>query len=160
MPTSAPPASKRSVRPPLTTDAVDCIFCEIVAGRSPAHVVAEDERTMAFMDINPLVRGHVLVVPRAHATQLWEMTFEDGQALMRVTQRVADAVHRALEPDGINLLHATGEAAGQTVFHVHLHVVPRWFDDGFRPPMVPERGLDPDLATPAAEIRAALDGAP
>jgi histidine triad (HIT) family protein len=137
-----------------------CIFCEIAAGRSPAHVVAEDERTMAFMDINPLVRGHVLVVPRAHAAQLWEMAPEDGDALMRATQRVAEAVSRAFEPQGINLLHATGEAAGQTVFHVHLHVVPRWFDDGFRPPLVPERGLDPDLATPAAEIRAALRQTP
>jgi histidine triad (HIT) family protein len=138
---------------------VDCIFCEIVAGRSPAHVVAEDERTMAIMDINPLVRGHVLVIPRAHAGRLWEMATDDGQALMSATQRVADAVNRAFQPDGINLFHATGEAAGQTVFHVHLHVVPRWFDDRFRPPVVPDRGLDPDLATPAAEIRAAMDHA-
>lgn len=112
---------------------------------------------MAFMDINPLVRGHVLVVPRAHAARLWEMGSEDGHALMRAAQRVADAVNRAFRPDGINLFHATGEAAGQTVFHVHLHVVPRWFDDAFRPPTIPARGLDPDLATPAAEIRAALD---
>jgi histidine triad (HIT) family protein len=133
-----------------------CVFCEIVAGTSPAHVVAEDERTMAFMDINPLVRGHVLVIPRAHAARLWEMAPDDGRALMSATQRVADAVDRAFQPDGINLFHATGEAAGQTVFHVHLHVVPRWFDDHFRPPIVPDRGLDPDLATPAAQIRVAL----
>jgi histidine triad (HIT) family protein len=135
---------------------VDCIFCQIVAGESPAHIVAEDERTIAFMDIDPLVRGHVLVVPRSHARDLWEMAVEDGDALMRATRRIAGAVHRAFRPDGVNLFHATGEAAGQTVFHVHLHVVPRWFGDAFRPPLVPERGLDPDLATPAAEIRAAL----
>lgn len=135
---------------------MDCVFCEIVAGTSPAHVVAEDERTMAFMDINPLVRGHVLVVPRAHAAQLWEMAPDDGQALMGTTQRVADAVHRALRPDGINLFHATGEAAGQTVFHVHLHVVPRWFDDGFRPPLIPRRRGDPSLADTADRIRAHL----
>lgn len=137
-----------------------CVFCEIVAGAAPAHVVAEDERTIAFMDIDPLVRGHVLVVPRAHARDLWEMAIEDGDALMRTTRRVAGAVNRAFDPDGVNLFHATGEAAGQTVFHVHLHVVPRWYDDAFRPPLVPERGLDPDLATPAAEIRAALDADP
>jgi histidine triad (HIT) family protein len=135
---------------------VDCVFCAIAAGESPAHLVAEDERTMAFMDIDPLVRGHVLVIPRAHAARLWEVPPDDGHALMRATQRVADAVNRAFQPDGVNLFHATGEAAGQTVFHVHLHVVPRWFDDGFRPPIIPERGLDLDLATPAAEIRAAL----
>ena len=134
-----------------------CVFCDIAAGRSPAHVVMADDRTMAFMDINPLVRGHVLVIPRAHAGRLWDMSAVDGDALMRSTQRVADAVDRALRPDGINLFHATGEAAGQTVFHVHLHVVPRWYGDAFRPPIVPERGLDPDLATPAAEIRAELE---
>jgi histidine triad (HIT) family protein len=133
-----------------------CVFCEIVAGRSPAHVVAEDERTMAFMDIAPLARGHVLVVPRAHASELWDTSPEDGAALMQTTLRVAAAVKAAFEPEGVNLFHATGEAAGQSVFHVHLHVVPRWLGDAFRPPMVPVRDLDPDLAGTAAEIRAAL----
>lgn len=83
---------------------------------------------------------------RAHVARLWEMASDDGHALMRATQRVADAVNRALRPDGLNLTHATGEAAGQAVFRVHLHVVPRWFDDGFRSP----------LADTAARIRAHL----
>ena len=133
-----------------------CVFCDVAAGRASAHIVAEDERTMAFMDIDPLVRGHVLVIPRVHGPELWSTTPEDGAALMRMTQRVAEAIQRAFVPDGVNLFHATGAAAGQTVFHVHLHVVPRWFGDAFRPPLVPERGLDTDLATPAAQIRAAI----
>jgi len=133
-----------------------CIFCSIVAGSAPAHVVEEDARTIAFMDINPLVRGHVLVVPRAHAAELWEMAIDDGAALMRMTQRIAGAVHAAFAPDGVNLFHATGAAAGQTVFHVHMHVVPRWDGDAFRPPTIPQRGVDPDLDTPAEAIRVAL----
>jgi histidine triad (HIT) family protein len=140
--------------------AAGCVFCEVVAGRAPAHVVAEDERTLAFMDINPIVRGHVLVVPRTHADALWRMDPADGDAVMRATQRVAAAIDRAFHPDGVNLFHSTGEAAGQTVFHVHMHLVPRWFDDGFLPPQIPERGLDRDLASPAAELRAAMDGPP
>jgi histidine triad (HIT) family protein len=133
-----------------------CIFCEIAAGRAPAHVVAEDERTMAFMDIAPLTRGHVLVVPRAHSAALWEMSDDDGAAMMRTTLRVATAVNAAFRPEGLNVFHATGGVAGQTVFHVHLHVVPRWSNDGFRPPLIPQRRGDPDLAGTAARIRAAL----
>jgi histidine triad (HIT) family protein len=133
-----------------------CVFCEIVAGRSPAHVVAHDERTVAFMDIAPLSRGHVLIVPRAHAAELWAISPEDGSALMHAALRVAAAVNEAFQPEGLNLFHATGEAAGQTVFHVHLHVVPRWRHDGFRPPIIPDRAGDPMLAETADRIRAAL----
>lgn len=133
-----------------------CVFCQIVAGESPAHIVAEDQRCLAFMDIAPLSRGHVLVVPRAHSSGLLDMSPDDGAAVMRTTLRVAAAVNTALRPDGMNLFHATGEAAGQSVFHAHLHVVPRWHGDGFRPPIIPERVQDDALDETAALIRAHL----
>ena len=133
-----------------------CAFCAIVAGEAPAHVVWSDERTLAFMDRAPLVPGHVLVIPRTHSAELWEMSLEDGAAVMRTTLRVAAAVKGALNPEGMNLFHSTGEAAGQDVFHVHLHVVPRWRDDGFLPPVIPHRAGDPHLADTAARIRAEI----
>lgn len=105
------------------------------------------------MDIAPLVPGHVLVLPRAHSVKLWQMPPDDATAVMQTTLRVAGAVNAAFAPEGVNVFHATGEVAGQTVFHVHLHVVPRWRDDGFRPPLIPHRKGDPDLAATATRIR-------
>jgi histidine triad (HIT) family protein len=109
-----------------------CVFCEIVAGRAPASVVYRDDLCIAFMDTTPVNAGHLLVVPITHATYLADLDPQAGSALFNVAQRLSAAVRKSgLRAEGINLLLADGEAAGQEVFHVHLHVLPRFPDDGF-----------------------------
>ena len=108
-----------------------CLFCGILAGREPASIVHRDSESCAFMDIFPVNPGHVLVVPTSHAAYLAELDPEAGAGLFRVGQRVAAAL-RSSGPrcEGVNLLLADGEAAGQEIFHVHLHVIPRYRGDG------------------------------
>ena len=107
----------------------DCPFCAITAGDAPASMLHEDERSVAFLDIGPASEGHALVVPREHSVGLADLPEETGGHLFRVAQRVAAALREALDPDGVNLFLADGEAAGQEVFHVHIHVLPRYEDD-------------------------------
>ena len=118
---------------------MDCVFCKIRDGQIPSTRIFEDERTLAFMDINPLNDGHCLVITRAHAPTIFEVDVADLQAAVAAAQRVALALKRALAPDGLNLLQANGAAAFQSVPHVHLHLVPRWTGDGkgFDWPLVP-----------------------
>jgi histidine triad (HIT) family protein len=111
-------------------DTVDCIFCAIVARQAPSSVVFEDDVCLAFMDLYPMVPGHLLVVPKTHAANLSELDEATGMHLFRIAQRMAAAVRGSgLHCEGINLFLADGEAAGQDVFHVHLHVVPRFQGD-------------------------------
>jgi histidine triad (HIT) family protein len=128
----------------------DCIFCKIVAGDLPAIVVDEDERTIAFMDIAPATRGHALVIPRAHAEDLLSVDVEDLKAVAVACKRLAGRVKERLGADGVNLINACGAAAWQTVFHFHVHVVPRYESDPLRLPWVPEPG-DPDVIAAAAQ---------
>ncbi len=102
-----------------------CIFCEIAAQRAPAAIVYEDSVTLAFMDLYPLSPGHSLVIPRAHYIELFDLSREAGAAVMQTAQKVARALKTEFQPDGMNILHGSGRAAGQTVFHFHLHLVPR-----------------------------------
>jgi len=114
------------------SETTECVFCGIVAGELEASLVDTAERTVAFMDIQPLTPGHVLVVPRRHASSLQELDPEDGSELFRVGQHAAAALRgSSLRCDGVNLFLADGVAAGQDVFHVHLHVFPRFEGDGF-----------------------------
>ena len=135
-----------------------CVFCDIVAGTAPARRVFEDETVVAFLDIRPISRGHVLVVPRAHAARLEELAPDDGAAMFRVGQRLARALARSdLTPDGAHLVLNDGRAAFQTVDHAHLHVLPRWNGDRLRlaAGLLRRRPDDPDAV--AALIRAGLD---
>jgi histidine triad (HIT) family protein len=132
-----------------------CIFCAIVAGRSPSETVYEDEHAIAFMDINPALDGHTLVVPRTHTPDLWEIPEADARNVMGATVRVAAIIRKALEPDGINIMHATGVVAFQSVFHFHLHLIPRWSGDPIRLPFVPRPGDRTKIAEIAGKIRAA-----
>jgi histidine triad (HIT) family protein len=109
---------------------MDCVFCKIRDGQIPSTRVYEDERTICFMDINPLNEGHCLVVTRAHATTLYEADPADLQAAILTAKRVATALRAALAPDGLNMLQANGPAAFQSVPHFHLHLIPRWTGDG------------------------------
>jgi histidine triad (HIT) family protein len=108
----------------------DCVFCKIRDGEIPSLTVWEDERTLCFMDINPLNSGHCLVVTRAHAATLYDADDADLAAAMVTARRVALAIRSALQPDGLNLLQANGPAAFQSVPHFHLHLIPRWTNDG------------------------------
>ncbi len=135
---------------------MDCVFCKIRDGQIPSTRVFEDERTIAFMDINPLNEGHCLVMPRAHAATIFEADEADLRAAIVTAQRVARAIRTALRPDGLNLLQANGAAAFQSVPHLHFHLVPRSTGDGkgFDWPLVPG---DRDRIQAAAEkVRGAL----
>src|SRR5437660_1280938 len=128
----------------------DCIFCKIVAGELPSQRVDEDEQTVSFMDISPATRGHALVIPKSHAIDLREVDPDDLAAVVLAAQRLAQRVPDRLGADGVNLLNSCGPAAWQTVFHFHVHVIPRYADDPLRLPWVPAPG-DPDEIAAAAQ---------
>lgn len=110
----------------------DCKFCEILSGRLPSSIVYQDEHWTAFMDIQPVNPGHVLVVPNHHAASLADLDEDTGAHLFRIAQRLAQALRNSnLRCEGVNFLLADGEAAGQEIFHVHLHVFSRYKGDGF-----------------------------
>src|SRR3954468_9754131 len=118
----------------------DCLFCGIVAGDVPAQIVDSDEHTVAFMDISPATPGHALVVPRTHAADLFEISDEDLAHTSAAARRLAERIDEVLEPDGFNVLNSCRPAAWQTVFHFHLHVIPRYEDDPLKLPWTPRGG--------------------
>lgn len=143
------------------TDSPDsCVFCAIVAGRAPAVVVYEDEHTLAFLDIHPATRGHTLVIPKRHSRDLLSVPTEDALHVMRTVQRVAQALDAALHPDGINLIQANRRAAFQSVFHYHIHVIPRWSDDGLVPIWRHGRAEPEVLQTVGRAVREAIGHTP
>jgi histidine triad (HIT) family protein len=130
----------------------DCIFCKIVAGELPATIVDRDERTIAFMDINPATRGHALVIPRAHSRDLLDVDLADLSAVAAASQRLAARISERLGAQGVNLVNSCGSAAWQTVFHFHVHVIPRYTDDPLRLPWVPAPGDSAEIASAAQEL--------
>lgn len=133
-----------------------CIFCKIVAGEIPAAKVYEDALTIAFMDIGQVNPGHVLVASKRHAVTVLDLTPEEAAAIMVTAQRIAIAAQVAFEPDGITLFQANGEAGGQTVRHMHMHVLPRHAQDGVALSW-PRKEPAPQLLQGYAEqLRAAL----
>ena len=106
----------------------DCVFCGIVDGKLPSTTIAETERAIAFMDINPVTPGHALVIPRAHATDVFDVAEADLAACTALAKEIAGRAKDRLGADGVNLLNCSGEAAWQTVFHIHMHVIPRFKD--------------------------------
>jgi len=136
-----------------------CLFCGIVSGHVEGSRVYADERVIAFLDIKPVTAGHTLVVPRRHGAYLAELDPEDGSALFRAGMTIAAALRSSGLPcEGVNFLLADGEAAGQEVFHVHLHVVPRFAGDGFGLRLPPDYRTREraELDATAAQIRGAL----
>lgn len=131
----------------------DCIFCAIVSGQIPATKIDEDDRVVAFMDINPATRGHTLVIPRKHAANVLEIDPEDLAACTAMGQKIAQRAVRGLGADGVNLLNSCGEHAWQTVFHFHLHVIPRYQGDPLQLPWVPHPGDQEDIGAAAAVLR-------
>jgi histidine triad (HIT) family protein len=130
----------------------NCIFCKIVAGELPATIVDEDERTIAFMDVNPANRGHALVVPREHSADLLSVDRDDLVAVTLAAQRLAGRVKERLGADGVNLVNSCGAVAWQSVFHFHVHVIPRYEGDPLRLPWVPAPGDPEEIAAAAQEL--------
>jgi histidine triad (HIT) family protein len=133
--------------------AEDCLFCKIVAGEIPAQTIDEDEHTIAFMDINPWTRGHALVIPREHTPNLYEIPDEELARTAAAAKRLARRMKERLGCDGINLLNSCEPAAWQTVFHFHIHVIPRYDDDPLQLPTRPEEGDPEEIAKVAEELR-------
>ena len=131
----------------------DCIFCAIARGDGPAEIVAEDDHTVSFMDINPWTRGHALVIPRRHTPNLYEIGDEDLGLVMAAAKRLAQRMRDGLGCDGINLLNSTNAAAWQTVFHFHVHVIPRYEGDPLQLPGKPLDVDEDDLREVAGELR-------
>ena len=132
----------------------DCLFCKIAAGDIPATRVYEDERTIAFMDINPGTRGHLLVIPREHYADLLEIDPDELAAVTRTAQIMAARASDRLDAVGVNLLNSCGAQAWQTIFHFHVHVIPRYRDDPLRLPWVPGPGDADEIAAAGAALRA------
>ena len=138
----------------------ECVFCQIVAGESPASIFYQDEIALGFMTINPVTQGHALVIPKRHAAYLADLDEDTGRHLWTVTQRTATAIRNSgVRCEGINLFLADGEAALQDIFHVHIHVFPRYAGDPFK--LVTDWGAKPSrkqLDRVAQQIRSAYDG--
>lgn len=144
----------------VSARAANCIFCNIVRRKAPANIVDEDDHTLAFLDIRPINPGHVLVVPKEHAAGLAELSPADGGRMFIRAMAVAAALRSSgVRCEGVNLHLADGEAAGQDIFHVHMHVFPRYRGDGFGLRVGPDYGRIADrteLEEVAGKIRASL----
>jgi len=132
----------------------DCIFCKIVAGELPSLVVAEDDRTVAFLDVNPATPGHTVVIPKDHHVDLLTIDDDALASTTAAAKRVAALLTDRLDAVGVNLLNNCGAAAWQTVFHFHLHVVPRYADDPLRLPWVPAPGDRDEITATHATLTA------
>jgi histidine triad (HIT) family protein len=131
---------------------MDCIFCKIVAGEIPSIKVHEDELTVAFMDVNPGARGHLLIVPREHSPDVHAIGLRDLAAVAATAQKLAGLMVEKLGADGVNIIQNNGSAAWQTVFHYHVHVLPRYAGDPIRLPWTPTPGDQDEIKATAAEL--------
>lgn len=129
----------------------NCIFCKIIAGEIPSTAVYEDDDFRAILDVNPAARGHVIILPKKHAANIFELEDEEAAKIFPVAKKIATALKKTYQCDGVNVLQNNGEAAGQTVFHLHVHVIPRYYDDDVDIMWKP--GETPDLEAVAEEIK-------
>jgi histidine triad (HIT) family protein len=134
----------------------ECVFCSIVAGTAPSERVAESERALAVMDINPAADGHTLVITKAHAVDIWDLTPSDGSAVWDLALKVSEAIRDGLNPDGLTLFQANRRAGWQDVFHFHFHLVPRWHRDALVKPWLSEDSRRDGIGDAAAKIRLGL----
>lgn len=135
---------------------MSCLFCRIVAGEIPSTKIYEDATTYAFMDINPGTPGHALVIPRAHAADIHDVPPDVLGDMARTAQRVANAAKRHLGCGGVNIVQSSGAVAFQSVFHIHIHVIPRYEGDGVRLPWTPRPGDRDEIAKLAEKLRQGL----
>jgi histidine triad (HIT) family protein len=133
------------------------IFSKIVSGEIPSIKVYEDQHTLAFMDISPATRGHTLVICKEEFADLWSIPEQTLANVTRVVQRVAHGLRSALKPDGLNVVQNNGAASGQTVFHYHVHLIPRWEGDNAVRLWTPRQADHNQLHVLAGQIREAID---
>lgn len=136
---------------------MDCLFCKIAAGELPAHKVHEDARTLAFLDLYPGCEGHCLVIPKTHAEGFLDLPAADRDAVMATARRVSAALVEELGSDGFNLHQSNGKAAGQVIFHFHLHILPRRESDGLRSPWKSQEGDEEALRDLAGRLLRRLE---
>lgn len=136
---------------------MDCLFCKIINGEIPCTKVYENDKVLSFMDISPMNEGHMLVIPKNHGATILELSETDFLAVMSATKKIAEAANTALSPDGINILQLNGEAANQVVPHLHVHIVPRWDNDGLTvSKWVPVQGNMEQIGQIADKIKKAI----
>ncbi len=135
---------------------MECIFCAIVEGKIPSSKVYEDEHVFAFMDIAPANPGHLLIIPKQHYRNIFDMPAEVGSKIMEAAVPLAAAIRKALNPDGLNLFQSNEAAGFQTVFHFHLHLIPRWEGDPLRLPWKPSEGDIEEINNIATKVQKAL----
>lgn len=133
----------------------DCIFCKIVGGEVPSATVYEDENFKAILDISPAAKGHVIIIPRNHAENIYELSNEDTQKVLLVASKIAKVMKEVLQCDGLNILQNNGEAAGQSVFHFHIHLIPRFPNDDVKITWKPGK-YEEDIESVANSIRTRL----
>ena len=133
----------------------DCLFCKIIRGEVPSFKVYEDDKTLAFLDIRPVNAGHTLVVPKDHATNIFDITPQDWAAVAETTRKLSIVIEKALEADGVNIAMNNREHAGQVIPHPHVHIIPRYKSDGFK--LMPQRQYKTNEAEETlAKIKAVL----
>jgi histidine triad (HIT) family protein len=141
-----------------------CEFCQIIRGEQPARIVGETSDTLAFFPLKPVCLGHTLVIPKTHVSDLWSADDSLSASLIRTVIRIGRAINQALQPDGMNVISSAGEAASQTIFHLHLHVVPRWAADrigNIWPPSEPWSGeMKDETAALIRDAYAAISAGP
>lgn len=130
----------------------DCLFCKIVEGSVPSRKVFENDSCYAFLDIFPAAKGHTLVIPKQHFTDIHEIDAQSYGAVAAATKEVADLLHKKLGSEGMTIFQMNREAGWQTVFHLHMHVIPRWDNDGLHKPWDITAATDDDLAAVHKEI--------
>ncbi len=136
---------------------MECIFCAIVEGKIPSEKVYEDEHVFAFMDIAPATPGHLVVIPKQHYRNIFDIPVEIASKIMKAVVPLAAAIQQALNPDGLNLIQNNETAGFQTVFHFHIHLIPRWKGDSLQPLWQPRRnGNIKEISNVASRIREAL----
>ena len=111
---------------------MDCLFCKIISGEIPATKIYEDETTLAFLDINPVNPGHTLIIPKKHSRNIFDIEKEDLITVTNNIQKIAKAIKKGLNPEGINILNNNEPVAGQIIFHTHFHIIPRFTGDGLK----------------------------
>lgn len=134
-------------------DCGSCVFCRILQGNEPATFIAECDRAVAFMDVQPATRGHLLVVPRAHAESFLDVSPDDLEVCVLLAQRMGHLVRDRLGADGVNLMTSAGRAAWQTVYHLHVHVLPRYAGDPLELPWTPTPGDPAEIGAAATRLR-------
>lgn len=122
----------------------DCIFCKIIAGEIPSKTVYEDDNYKAILDISPASKGHVIILPKNHANNIFEISDEDASGIMIVAKKIAAKLKKVFDCDGVNILQNNGEVAGQTVFHLHVHVIPRYENDNIKIKWAQHEDIDID----------------